>query len=490
MFSRDKRTMALLYSRFVSVLKSMAPAIAVFILSAAFTVCSQTEKPNVIFILADDLGWRDAGCYGSTYYETPHIDHLASEGMRFTCAYAACAVCSPTRASILTGKYPARLHLTDWIPGNFLPRKKLRPPDWTRHLALTEMNLGRVFKASGYATASIGKWHLGGPDFYPEKQGFDVNIGGMYGGMTPSYFSPYNIPTLTNGPPGEFLSNRLTAEAIQFIENHRAQPFFIYLPHYAVHVPITGKREIIEKYRLKFNPPGDPQRNPIYAALVESLDDSVGQIQATLDRLGLSRNTIIVLTSDNGGETGARHSPTSNRPLRRGKGSPYEGGIRVPLIVKWPGVTLPGQISEHPVSSIDFYPTLLEMAGIPDAVSHQSDGASIVPLLTGTGLLADRSLYWHYPHYRFGVITVPPYGIVRDGDFKLIEYFEDGNRELYNLRHDLGERQNLVMANPSKTRELTEKLHLWRKAVGAQMPVLNNAAGINPIAEDEIVEND
>ena len=481
--------MSLLHFRFVSLLKSITLGIAVCIFSPALTVCSQIERPNVIFILADDFGWKDAGCYGSTYYETPNIDRLASEGMRFTCAYAACAVCSPTRASILTGKYPARLHLTDWIPGNFLPKERLRPPDWTQHLALTEMNLGRIFQAAGYATASIGKWHLGGPDFYPDKQGFGVNIGGMDGG-TPSYFSPYHIPTLTNGPPGEFLSDRLTTEAIQFIENHRAQPFFIYLPHYAVHVPISGKRDVIQKYQRKYNPPGNPQRNPVYAALVESLDDSVGQIQAALDRLGLSRNTIIVFTSDNGGETGARHSPTSNRPLRRGKGSPYEGGIRVPLIVKWPGVTSPGQICEQPVSSIDFYPTLLEMAGLRDDVTHQSDGTTIVPLLTGTGLLADRPLYWHYPHYRFGVITVPPYGIVRDGDFKLIAFYEDGRRELYNLRHDLGERQNLVIANRSKTLELTQKLHLWRIAVGAQMPVLNNAAGLNPIAEDEIVEND
>lgn len=425
-------------------------------------------KLNIIFVLTDDLGWTDLGCQGSQFYETPNIDRLAREGMRFTQAYSACTVCSPTRAALMTGKYPARLHLTDWIAGHVLPKAKLKVPDWQMHLPLAERTIAEALRAAGYATASIGKWHLGGSEFYPDRQGFDVNLAGCDRGQPPSYFSPYGIPTLSDGPKGEFLSDRLTDEALKFMEQNRAKPFFIYLPHYAVHTPLMGKPEVVAKYARKADPQ-NPQRNAKYAALIESVDDSIGRIRQKLDELQIADQTVIVFTSDNGGLI--LNNVTSNLPLRAGKGSQYEGGVRVPLCIKWPGVTQPGSVCDVPVITPDFYPTLLAMAKLKPAKGQGIDGESIVPLLTQTGPLRRAAIYWHYPHYHPGGAT--PYGAIREGDWKLIEVFEDQHVELYNLKDDPGERADLASRLPKKAAQLRAQLVAWRKKVGAQMPSPN-----------------
>jgi len=423
-------------------------------------------RPNIIFVLVDDLGWTDLGCMGSRFYETPNIDQLASQGMRFTQAYSACTVCSPTRAAVMTGKYPARLHITDWIPGHVRPHAKLKVPDWTMYLPLKETTIARALQSAGYATASVGKWHLGGEPFYPDRHGFDLNIGGTDKGSPSSYFAPYRIPTLSEGPSGEFLSDRLTAEALKFIEQNKDRPFFIYLSHYAVHTPLMAKPEVVEKYKKKVRPES-PHRNPVYAGLVESVDDSVGRILRKLDELKLSENTIILFTSDNGGLL----SSTSNVPLRAGKGSAYEGGVRVPLIVKWPGVTRPGSVCDTPVISVDYFPTMLAMAGVKEDPRHVVDGESLVPLLKQTGSLQRDAIYWHYPHYHAGGAT--PYSAIRQGDFKLIEFFEDNHVELYNLKEDIGEKDDLAAKMPEKARELRAKLAVWRERVDAQLPSRN-----------------
>ncbi|HLF95418.1 MAG TPA: sulfatase, partial [Planctomycetota bacterium] len=290
---------------------------------------SQADPPNVVVILVDDLGWTDLGCFGSPFYETPHIDRLAAQGMRFTHAYSACTVCSPTRASLMTGKYPARLHVTDWIAGHARPKAKLKVPDWTKHLALEETTVAEALKAAGYATASIGKWHLGPPAHFPEKQGFDLNRGGCDKGQPPSYFSPYRIPTLEEGEKGEYLTDRLTTEALAFLDSNKDRPFLLHFPHYGVHTPLQAKKAVVEKYQAKAKAGAD-HRNAAYAAMIESVDDSVGRIVAKIEELKLSSRTLIVFTSDNGGLL----QSTSNRPLRAGKGSAYEGGVRVPMIVR------------------------------------------------------------------------------------------------------------------------------------------------------------
>ncbi len=439
---------------------------SVLLLSLCAQAAEPSGRPNIIFVLVDDMGWTDLGCFGSKYYETPNIDRLAAQGMRFTDAYSACTVCSPTRASVLTGQYPARLHITDWIAGHKRPFAKLRVPDWTMQLSADIPNVAKSLKAAGYATASVGKWHLGPEACWPDRQGFDLNVAGCDKGQPPSYFAPYRIPTLTDGPEGEFLSERLTDEALKFIESNRERPFFLYLPHYAVHTPIQAKPAVIEKYKARQDK-GAPHHNPAYAALVESVDDSVGRLLRKLDELKLSANTVIVFTSDNGGLIGC----TSNAPLRAGKGSAYEGGVRVPLIVKWPGVTKPGSVDRTPVISADYYPTLLAMAGTPAPKAHAVDGESLEPLLRQSGTLARGALYWHYPHYHPGGAT--PYGAVREGDFRLVEFYEDGRAELYNLKDDLGETRDLASQLPEKAAALRQKLHAWRQRVGAQMPTPN-----------------
>ena len=426
------------------------------------------RKPNFIFILVDDLGWTDLACQGSTFYETPNIDRLASQGMRFTQAYSACTVCSPTRASLMTGQYPARLHLTDWITGHVRPQAKLKVPNWQMRLPLEETSIAEALRRGGYATASIGKWHLGGPEFFPDKQGFEENHGGYDKGQPPSYFSPYNIPTLKDGPKGEFLSDRLTEDALKFIERNKAKPFFVYLPHYAVHTPLMGKSNVVTKYEAKASPQ-NPQHNAKFAALIESVDDSVGRILGKLDELGLTDSTVIVFTSDNGGLV--LNQVTSNLPLRAGKGSTYEGGVRVPLFVKWPAVTKPGSRCDTPVITPDFFPTLLEMAGLKTETKRPVDGESLVPLLKQSGDLQREAIYWHYPHYHPGGAT--PYSAIRQGDWKLIEFLEDNRTELYNLREDLSEQDDLGARFPERAKALREQLHSWRTAVGAQLPTPN-----------------
>jgi len=467
------------------------PSVCFPILPAAFFALagaiSAADRPNIVFILADDLGWSDLACYGDKFHETPNIDRLAEQGMRFTDAYAACAVCSPTRASIMTGKYPARLHLTDWLPGlPDRPNHQLSRPQIQKFLPLEEYTVAEALKAGGYQTGFFGKWHLGeSPDVWPEHQGFDVNVGGNGHGHPPSYFSPYGFPNLPDGPPGEYLNDRLTDEALKFIEQVKDKPFFLYLPHYTVHMPLQAKAATIEKYKAKAAklPSGRTdymtdrgcqvhqiQDNPTYAAMVESLDESVGRILDKLAALGLDKNTVVVFTSDNGGLATGKGAPACNLPLRMGKGWPYEGGVREPLIVRWPGVTRPGSVSSVPVISTDFYPTLLQIAGLPPHPEQHLDGESIVPVLKG-GTLSERPIFWHYPHYHGSGSR--PNGAVRLGDFKLIEWYEDMRAELYNLRDDIGERTDLAAKMPEKTEELQKLLHAWRDEVKAQMPTPN-----------------
>jgi arylsulfatase A-like enzyme len=446
----------------------------------------QTSKPNIVFILADDLGQRDLGCYGSTFYETPHLDSLARSGVRFTDAYAACNVCSPTRAAILTGKYPARLHLTDWLPGRKdAPSQKLLRPQILDHLPRGEITLAQAFKEAGYATAFMGKWHLGGPGFYPEDFGFDINIGGCDKGHPPSYFSPYKIPTLPDGPKGEYLTDRLTDEACKFIERRKDRPFLLYLSHYAVHNPQQAKPEMIQNFKAKSaaHPPAGPefmddlgrkvrqvQNVPVYAANVASLDESVGGVIAKLKELGLDQKTIVIFTSDNGGLSTSEGTPTSNAPLRMGKGWNYEGGLREPLIVHWPGVTKSASVCEEPTISTDFYPTMLEMAGLAPRPAQHLDGLSVVPLLKGDKM-PERPLFWHYPHYSNQ--GGGPGGAIRVGNYKLIEWFEDHRVELFNVKEDLGERNDLASKLPERAADLASQLHAWQKSVDASFPTPN-----------------
>jgi len=465
-----------------------------------------SDKPNFVFILIDDLGWTDLGCYGSSFYETPNIDKLAREGMRFTNAYAACPVCSPTRASILTGKYPARLNLTDWIPGlqsmDDPGSRELRPPEFRQQLPLGEVTIAEALKQGRYATASVGKWHLGDKGYWPEHQGFDINIAGNEKGQPPSYFYPYRRRdeklNIEDGKKGEYLTDRLTDEALKFIEDNRHRPFFLYLSHYAVHQPIQSKKEFASKYERKAYRSGPSARPrfveqnemvtrqvqdyPPYAGMVESVDESIGRVIEKLRKLGIEQDTVVVFFSDNGGlsvqigsASNPRHAanlvPTCNLPLRAGKGWLYEGGIREPLIIRWPGVTRPGSVCDVPVTSTDFYPTILEMARMPAQDAQCSDGISLLPLLTGAKSLTRDAIYWHYPHYHPSGHR--PSGAVRAGDYKLIEFYEDGRIELYSVAEDLSEEHDLSSEMPEKAVRLQTMLHRWLKSVEAQMPQRN-----------------
>ncbi len=436
------------------------------LLLAAPTVEAEVAEPgsNVIVVLIDDMGWKDLSCQGSDLYETPHIDRLAASGMRFTTAFSACTVCSPTRAALMTGQYPARLHLTDWIAGHHRPHAKLLPPDWTKHLPLEEVTVAERLKAKGYATASIGKWHLGGKEHEPEHQGFDVNLGGTAKGQPPSYFSPYRIATLPDGPEGEYLTDREAAEAVAFIESHRDRPFFIYLPHHGVHTPLQAKPEVANTYAAKR--PGIPPKLATYAAMVKSVDDSVGRILEALDRLGIRDRTAIFFTSDNGGQA----SITDMLPLRAGKGSAYEGGVRVPFIVSWPGVTQPGSTSDVPVITPDIPATILDLTGAGIEPGQPIDGQSLAPLLRG-GTLARKAIYWHYPHYHPGGAT--PHSAIRAGNWRLVHFYEDGRDELYDLAADPGETTDLAVPQPAKAAGLRTTLDRWLTDVDGQMPTPN-----------------
>lgn len=430
------------------------------------------EKLNVVVILADDLGWTDLACFGSDLYQTPNVDRLAREGMKFTQAYSACTVCSPTRASLMSGKYPARVRVTDWIPGRPPANPKLNVPDWTQYLPLEEITLAEAFKAAGYTTASIGKWHLGGERYWPKAQGFDVNIAGTDAGSpTSGYFAPWKIATISDGPAGEYLTDRMGAEAANYIRAQGEQPFFLYLPHFAVHTPIQAPKALVEKYQ-KLVKPGMRHTNPVYAAMVESMDTAIGRVIGALEEKKLLDRTIIVFTSDNGG-----HLPTTtNVPLRVGKGSSYEGGVRVPLIVRWPAAIKAGSTSDVPVITPDLYPTVLALAGVPVPAAQQLDGENLEPVLRQRGGLKRDALYWHYPHYQlYQQGGTAPYGAIRAGDFKLIEFFDGRPSELYNLRDDIGETRDLAAAQPAKARELQARLAKWREDVRAQMPTKNPA---------------
>jgi arylsulfatase A-like enzyme len=448
----------------------------VLLLAAAWAggirhVAAAEAKPlNVVLILADDFGWTDLACYGSELYQSPNIDQLAKDGMRFTTNYAACCVCSPTRAALLAGKYPARLHVTDWIPGLPPENPKLTVPDFTKHLPLEETTLAERLKAAGYATASIGKWHLGGPEYYPEHHGFDINIAGTDQPQPrPGYFAPYAIDTIKQGPKGEYITDRLGEEADKFIRAHADGPFFLYMPHFAVHLPVQGKKKLTEKYQAKIHD-GMRQTNAAYAAMIDSMDQTVGRLRKTLDEVGVADRTVVIFTSDNGG----RIPTTSNQPLRSGKGSCHEGGVRVPLIVYWPNVTKPGSTCDTPAITMDLYPTIMEMVGRPLDADAGLDGVSLSPLLRQAGKIAERPLFWHYPHYQhYQLEGTTPYGAIRRGDFKLIEYYDGSPTELYNLKDDVGEQKNLAQSQPEKVGVLKKELGEWRTAVGAQMPTAN-----------------
>ncbi|MGC9328482.1 MAG: sulfatase, partial [Candidatus Hinthialibacter sp.] len=346
------------------------------------------------------------------------------------------------------------------------PFAPLRVPEFNYQLPLEEITIAEALKPAGYTSASMGKWHLGGDPFYPDKQGFDLNVGGDHRGQPPSYFSPHRIPILKDGPEGEYLPDRLAREANKFITDNRANPFFLYLPFYEVHTPLQAKQELIEYYEKKEKQ--GSQNNPKYAAMIHSTDEAVGKILACLDELGLADNTLILLTGDNGGLCRV----TGNEPLRAGKGSAYEGGVREPLIVRWPGVVKPGSVCREPVISVDFYPTILEAVGAQADPKQTLDGKSLVPLLKNPESTLDRDcIFWHYPHYHPG--GAKPYGAIRRRDFKLIEFFEDGKLELYNLKEDIGETHNLAERMPEKTQELHNLLQSWRREVQAQMPYSN-----------------
>jgi len=439
-------------------------------LAGSYSTIAENQPPNIVFVLIDDLGWMDLACQGNKLVETPNIDRLSAQGMRFTDAYAAAPVCSPTRAAILTGKSPARLHITNHIPdrAQFIPKDaKLLPAEMLDHLPLPDTTIAERLKEAGYSTGFFGKWHLAGsgdPKFYPEHQGFDLNVGGCAFGGPPTFFDPYRIPTLKDRQKGEYLPDRLADEAISFMRSNRKLPFLLFLWNYTVHWPMEAPQELLDKYVDRKGPGLNDTR---YGAMIEAMDAAMGRILKELDELKLSDNTLVVFTSDNGGFAGV----ADNRPLRAAKGHLYEGGIRVPLIVRWPGVVEVGSNCDTPVISMDFYPTLLDAAWLTSNEANQIDGQSLMPILQGDGHLQRDSIYFHYPNYawhrsnRLG-------SAVRSGDYKLIERFDDGSVELYNLKEDLSERQNLAEKMPDKANELQQKLVRWRKATGAKMPKL------------------
>ncbi len=501
-----------------------ASTAVVIFLGAGMTQCRQKEeKPmNVVFFLVDDLGWRDVGCYGSSFYETPNIDRFASESVRFTSAYGACHVCSPSRASIMSGKYPASINLTDWLPGRLdFPFQKLKNVPVNQHLPYDGTTIPKVLQENGYKTAIFGKWHLGEDSASTARQGFDLHVPNWNKGWpNKGYFSPYGLKGLEGGPDGEYLTDRLTTEALKYIDENKDQQFFLYLSHFAVHDPIEGRPDLVEKYRKKLaqtpspqTPPfvmeGNPDAKPIhamagqtyegyrifpdqtvqikqhqdnvqFAAMVESMDESLGRVIDKLKTLGIDDHTIVIFYSDNGGMSAANfYEPeriiqeneldeafsTSNLPLRAGKGWLYEGGIRVPLIVKWPNKGLQGVVCDVPVTGPDFFPTILEMLGIPGV---QSDGTSFVPLLKGENTINREAIFWHFPHYSNHGMQSPG-GAVRCGDYKLLEYYENNTVQLYNLKDDIEEQHDLSATEPGKVKELQEMLHKWREQVGAKM---------------------
>ncbi|MCA9176161.1 MAG: sulfatase [Planctomycetales bacterium] len=462
-------------------------------------------RPNIVFILADDLGVKDLGNEGSVFYESPHIDRISELGMKFTRGYATCQVCSPSRASILTGKYPVNVGITTWIGDGSGPawRGAKRfdshlPAEYEHQLRASELTLAEVLRSAGYRTFFAGKWHLGDKGSWPEDHGFDINRGGWrVGGPTGGYFSPYQNPNLPDGPPGESLPIRLGQETAAFIEANHDRPFLAYLSFYSVHGPIQTSSKLWRKYRDKAVSAGEAQREslaanglpprkagerfvfdrrlavrqvqdcPIYAGMIESMDNAVGIVLAKLEQHGLLENTIICFTSDNGGVSSGDAFSTSNLPYRGGKGRQWEGGIREPFYLYAPGVTQPGATCDVPVSGIDWYPTLLTLAGVPVPAEQRADGVSLVPLLQGASLPA-RPLYWHYPHY--GNQGGEPSSILMDGDWKLIYYHEDERYELYNVANDVGERHDVLADQPDRARAMQSQLQAWLRETNAKLP--------------------
>ncbi len=496
---RMMMTMMTTMIRFAAVTSAAASELAILAFVAVLSCFdagpahAATRPPNVILILVDDLGWMDLSCQGSDFYRTPAIDRLASEGLRFTNGYAACAVCSPTRAAVQTGRYPHRVGVTDWIRSLFQRgdlgtpeanpteyvggrnQKLLCPPNpfWMEQ---SELTVAEVLAASGYHTGYIGKWHLGDEAWYPEQQGYEENRGGCDYGQPPSYFDPFNNPKhkhetiragihhLPGRHPGEYLTHREADEAEALIRRWKDEPFFLQVAHYAVHTPIQAIPEVAAKYESR---KGATQQNTKYAAMVESVDDSTRQILEVLKELGLENETLIFFTSDNGGLDN-NSNPTDNAPLRSGKGYAYEGGIRVPFLVRWPGVIPPGSVSDTPVCSIDLFPTILTATGVDLPRDRAIDGLALNDHLKsgGESSLGREDLFWHFPHYRH---APGPYSIIRRGDWKLIKFWE-GMDELYDLKNDPGETVNLADPMPQRVPRLETTLLARLQADGAKLP--------------------
>ncbi len=439
----------------------------------SLNAAANAKKPNFLFILVDDLGWSDLACYGNPLHETPNIDRLAAEGVRFTQAYTPCAVCSPTRAAIQTGQYPIRMGITDWIPGRRKKNAKLKEKFTDKQMPLKEVTIAEAIKDAGYKTSFLGKWHLGETDeFWPEHQGYEVNLGGHSKGSPPGgYFAPYTNPRLKSGPDGEYLTDRLGDEAVKLIGQYAQtpeKPFMMMMSFYTVHTPIQPKSELKQKYQKKIKASTDKRwTNPGYAAMVQSLDENVGKILKSLKEQGLDKDTVVIFTSDNGGVDYWKVS--SNDPLRSGKGHYYEGGVRVPTIIHWPQAKIKPTIQECPIISMDFYPTILHMAGLPLTPDRHIDGLSLVQVLKGGLPLKRDTFYWHYPHYHGSGET--PCSAIRSGDFKFIRHYEDGKKELYNLKSDIGEKTDLIDQMPEKAQQLEAKLDAWLKEMDAYIPV-------------------
>lgn len=456
----------------------------------ASTTRAEPPSRNFVFILADDLGIKDLGVEGSTFYESPHIDKLATSGMRFTQGYATCQVCSPSRASLVTGKYPARLGLTTWIgdrAGRAWKRNtKLLPATYNRKLEHKETTLAEALRAKGYRTFFAGKWHLGGKGSWPQDHGFEINVGGWdKGSPMGGYFAPYINPSMESGPDGESLPLRLARETAKFIEDHKNEPFLAYLSFYSVHSPMQTTEKKWAKYQKKAAekphqgsrflvdrrlPVRQVQDCPIYAGMIESMDDAVGIVLDKLDKLGLTDNTVVIFTSDNGGVSSGDAFSSSMLPYRGGKGRQWEGGIREPYYIRAPGITKPGSTCDVPATGTDFFPTILELAGLPLMPEQHADGVSLLPLLKGDQI-KDRDLFWHYPHY--GNQGGEPSSIIRSGPWKLIHYWEDGRDELYHVINDIGEKEDLAKKHPAKRAALRRKLNTWLDNMKANMPDLN-----------------
>jgi arylsulfatase A len=470
-------------------MRNLLPLVVCCSFGAAATVHAVEKRPpNVIVILADDLGWKDLSCQGSKFYRTPNIDRLASQGLRHTKGYAAASICSPTRAALMTGRAPARLGITDWIRARFQsgnpnaarrepteyeggPNQSLLCPPNPFWLELEEVTLAEILKQLGYVTCHIGKWHLGDDDWYPQHQGFDFNVGGCDFGQPPSYFDPYSnkklsgIPHLAPRKAGEFLTDREADEAVSFIRKHKDRPFFLHLAPYAVHTPIMAKPEVAAKYKGKSD---GEQKNATYAALVESVDDLVGTVMKALDDLGLAEETIVIFTSDNGGLVG----PTHNAPLKLGKGHATEGGLRVPWIVRWTGTIPPGKTPDEPIITMDVVPTIAELTGAKLSKDRPLDGVSLAEHWKsgGAAKLNRPALFWHFPHYRH---EPGPYSVIRAGDWKLVKYYEGDRLELYDLLADEAESRNLAAMQPDRVRAMHSDLSAWLQAVGAKLPKAN-----------------